>query len=230
MKYLGLGLLIILVTNPVLFAAPDATADSGNISGVLEADGIVARVNDEIITQRELSKMFKLLGTSDKDMILRELINGRLLHQAAVEAGVELTDEEVEAATKAANAHDFIKGFAQGYKTMLGDRGVRLSGGQCQRIAIARAILRNPQVLILDEATSALDTQSERQVQDAIDGLVSNRTTIAIAHRLSTIQTADKILVLHEGKIIEQGNHEELLLFDGLYAELWELQSGKMSI
>lgn len=138
----------------------------------------------------------------------------------------EVDKSEVEEAVKAANAHDFIMDFSAGYDTVLGDRGVRLSGGQRQRVAIARAVLRDPKILILDEATSALDTQSERQVQEAIDRLIKNRATVVIAHRLSTIQRADNILVLHEGKIIEQGTHAELLGLGKLYAELWKLQAG----
>lgn len=136
----------------------------------------------------------------------------------------EVVKEEVFSAARAANAHDFISEFPQKYDTIIGDRGVRLSGGERQRIALTRAILRNPKILILDEATSSLDTKSERQVQEAIDNLIKNRTTLIIAHRLSTIQRADKIVVLHEGKIVEQGNHEELLEKNGFYRHLWNLQ------
>jgi subfamily B ATP-binding cassette protein MsbA len=136
----------------------------------------------------------------------------------------EATMEELIAAAKAANAHEFILGLARGYETQLGERGVQLSGGQRQRIAIARVILKNPAILILDEATSALDTESERLVQDALDGLMKNRTSIVIAHRLSTILKADKILVLSQGKIVEQGNHAELLAAKGLFSRLHDLQ------
>lgn len=137
---------------------------------------------------------------------------------------LDATREEVEAAAKAANAHEFIMQLPDGYETMLGDRGMNISGGQRQRISIARAILKNPQILILDEATSALDTESERVVQEALDRLMVGRTSFVIAHRLSTIKNADKIMVLEKGQLIEQGNHDELMAMDGLYAHLYKIQ------
>ena len=135
------------------------------------------------------------------------------------------TQEQVEAAARIANAHDFIMEMEEGYNTKVGDRGGRLSGGQRQRISIARAILKNPPILILDEATSALDTESERLVQDALERLMKSRTTIAIAHRLSTIKNADRIYVLHEGRIVEEGTHEELITLDGYYKKLNDMQA-----
>ena len=135
------------------------------------------------------------------------------------------TMEQVIEAAKIANAHDFIMESENGYDTMIGDRGCRLSGGQRQRISIARAILKNPPILILDEATSALDTESERLVQEALERLMKSRTTIAIAHRLSTIKNADEICVMYEGEIVERGTHESLLALDGYYKRLNDMQS-----
>jgi len=135
------------------------------------------------------------------------------------------TREQVEQAARIANAHEFILASEQGYDTNIGDRGGRLSGGQRQRVSIARAILKNPPILILDEATSALDTESERLVQDALERLMKTRTTVAIAHRLSTIRNADEIYVLHEGQIVERGKHDELLQIDGYYKKLNDMQS-----
>jgi subfamily B ATP-binding cassette protein MsbA len=137
--------------------------------------------------------------------------------------------DEVVAAAKAANAHAFISAQAQGYDTLIGERGVRLSGGQRQRLSIARAIIKNPPVLILDEATASLDTESERAVQDALDRLMKNRTTLVIAHRLSTVRHADEILVLDQGKIVERGKHGALLKKGGLYARLYKMQFGRKS-
>jgi subfamily B ATP-binding cassette protein MsbA len=137
---------------------------------------------------------------------------------------VDASREEIEAAARRAHAHDFIAAMPDGYDTVIGERGLRLSGGQCQRLAIARAILRNPPILILDEATSALDTESERQVQAALDEVMAGRTVFAIAHRLSTIMNADLIVVLDRGTVAEQGTHRELLAKGGPYQRLYDLQ------
>ena len=140
--------------------------------------------------------------------------------------GVEgATEEQVIEAAKIANAHEFILEKEDGYQTNVGDRGCKLSGGQRQRISIARALLKNPPILILDEATAALDTESERAVQEALERLMSNRTTIAIAHRLSTIKDADEIIVVDEGRIVERGRHDELIALGGYYRKLHDMQA-----
>ena len=136
-------------------------------------------------------------------------------------------EEDVIEAAKVANAHEFIKDLPDGYYTHIGDRGNKLSGGQKQRISIARAVLKNPPILILDEATSALDTESERLVQDALENLMKNRTSIVIAHRLSTIKNADEIIVVDKGEIVEKGTHESLIQLMGIYHKLHDLQSFK---
>jgi subfamily B ATP-binding cassette protein MsbA len=135
------------------------------------------------------------------------------------------TREEVIEAAKIANAHSFISEAPEGYETNIGDRGNKLSGGQRQRISIARAVLKNPEILILDEATSALDTESEKLVQDALTKLLEGRTSIVIAHRLSTIYNADRIYVIDQGRIAEEGTHKELVEKGGIYAHLIEMQS-----
>ena len=162
-----------------------------------------------------------LIGNVNQDPIL---FNDSIFNNIAFGAP-EATEEEVIAAAKIANAHDFIMEKEQGYQTNIGDRGSKLSGGQRQRISIARAILKNPPILILDEATASLDTESERAVQDALDRLMSTRTTIAIAHRLSTIRHADEILVMHEGRIVERGRHEDLIALGGYYKKLNDMQA-----
>ena len=162
-----------------------------------------------------------LIGNVNQEAIL---FNDTIFNNIAF--GVEnATMEQVIAAAKIANAHDFIMEKEEGYFTNIGDRGAKLSGGQRQRISIARAILKNPPILILDEATSALDTESEKLVQEALDRLTGSRTTIAIAHRLSTIKNADEICVLHEGRIVERGKHEELLAINGYYKRLNDMQA-----
>ena len=169
----------------------------------------------------KIKSLRSLIGNVNQEAIL---FNDTIFNNIAF--GVEnATREQVEAAAKIANAHDFIMETEQGYDTIVGDRGGKLSGGQRQRISIARAILKNPPILILDEATSALDTESEKLVQDALVRLMKSRTTIAIAHRLSTIKNADIIYVLHEGQIVEQGSHDELLKLGGYYKHLNDMQA-----
>lgn len=161
-----------------------------------------------------------MVGTVNQESIL---FNDTIFNNIAF-ANESATQEEVEAAARIANAHEFILKTPEGYQTNIGDRGSKLSGGQRQRICIARAVLKNPPIMLLDEATSALDTESERLVQDALYKLMENRTTVVIAHRLSTIQNADKIVVLEAGKIVEVGSHTELINHDGLYKRLIDMQ------
>ncbi len=178
-------------------------------------------IDGKDIKSLKVKDLRSLMGNVNQDPIL---FNNTIFNNIAF--GVEnATEEEVIAAAKIANAHDFIMEKPEGYQTNIGDRGTKLSGGQRQRLSIARAILKNPPILILDEATASLDTESERIVQDALDRLMSTRTTIAIAHRLSTVKNADEIIVLHEGKVVERGRHEELIALDGYYKKLNDMQS-----
>ena len=173
------------------------------------------------IKDLKVNSLRSLIGNVNQEAIL---FNDTFYNN--ITFGVEnATMEQVIEAAKIANAHDFIMATEDGYNTNVGDRGCRLSGGQRQRISIARAILKNPPILILDEATSALDTESERLVQEALERLMKTRTTIAIAHRLSTIKNADEICVMRDGEIVERGRHEELLKLDGVYKRLNDMQS-----
>ena len=182
--------------------------------GSISIDGIDIR---NVLT-RDLRS---LMGNVNQDPIL---FNDTIFNNIAF--GIEnATQEQVEAAARIANAHDFIMEKEEGYQTNIGDRGVKLSGGQRQRISIARAILKNPPILILDEATASLDTESERLVQEALDKLMCNRTTISIAHRLSTVRNADEIIVMDAGRIVERGRHEELIALNGYYKRLYEMQA-----
>lgn len=182
--------------------------------GSIKIDGVDIR-------DMRFKELRSYIGNVNQEAIL---FNDTIFNNIAF--GVEnATMEEVVAAAKIANAHDFIMEKEEGYMTNIGDRGMKLSGGQRQRISIARAILKNPDILILDEATSALDTESEKLVQEALDRLTGSRTTIAIAHRLSTIKNADEICVMHEGKIVERGRHEELIALNGYYKKLNDMQA-----
>ncbi|KIO43645.1 MULTISPECIES: ABC transporter ATP-binding protein [Sanguibacteroides] len=183
-------------------------------NGAITIDGIDIR-------NLTFHNLRELMGNVNQDPIL---FNDTIYNNIAF--GVEqATREEIENAARIANAHDFILQTEQGYQTVIGDRGCKLSGGQRQRLSIARAVLKNPPIMILDEATSALDTESEKLVQDALDNLMKNRTSIVIAHRLSTIRNADLICVFHEGEIVERGRHEELLALNGVYAKLYNMQN-----
>ena len=185
---------------------------------VQEGEVLIDGINVKDLGVHDLRK---LIGNVNQEAIL---FNDTVRNN--ITFGVEnATLKEVEDAAKIANAHDFVRAMEHGYDTNIGDRGGRLSGGQRQRISIARAILKNPPILILDEATSALDTESERLVQDALFRLVKTRTTVAIAHRLSTIKHADEICVLHEGRIVERGTHDELISLNGFYKKLHDMQT-----
>jgi subfamily B ATP-binding cassette protein MsbA len=181
--------------------------------GSIEIDGVDIRK----FTQRSLRDQMAVVTQQTF------LFNDTLRANIAYGTG-NATQEQIEAAAKAANAHDFITGLPEGYNTVIGEQGVKLSGGQRQRISIARAILKNAPILILDEATSALDTESEKEVQRALDNLMIGKTTFVIAHRLSTIRNADLIVTVVAGQIVETGSHDELLKKGGEYAKLYNLQ------
>ena len=184
---------------------------------VQEGEVLIAGVHVKDLGIHDLRQ---LIGNVNQEAIL---FNDSFFNN--ISFGVEnATMKQVEEAARIANAHDFIMQTEEGYNTNIGDRGGRLSGGQRQRVSIARAILKNPPILILDEATSALDTESERLVQDALERLMKTRTTVAIAHRLSTIKNADEIYVLHEGHIVEQGSHDKLMSANGYYRKLHDMQ------
>jgi ATP-binding cassette, subfamily B, bacterial MsbA len=186
-----------------------------------DVTGGAVKIDGVDIRDMKIHSLRSLMGNVNQEPIL---FNDTIFNNIAF--GVEnATMEDVVAAAKIANAHDFIMEKEDGYQTNIGDRGTRLSGGQRQRLSIARAILKNPPILILDEATASLDTESEKLVQEALDRLMKSRTTIAIAHRLSTIKNSDEIIVMHEGRIVERGRHEELLAMKGYYKKLTDMQS-----
>jgi subfamily B ATP-binding cassette protein MsbA len=182
--------------------------------GEIEIDSVA-------IKDMNLQSLRGLMGLVTQDSIL---FNDTI--KANISLGkLDATDEEIIEALKIANAYEFVKDLPNGIYTNIGDSGNKLSGGQKQRLSIARAVLKNPPIMILDEATSALDTESEKFVQVALENMMQNRTSIVIAHRLSTIQKADKIVVLHKGKIVEQGTHDELIALNGTYNKLVSMQS-----
>ncbi|MGN6494766.1 MAG: ABC transporter ATP-binding protein [Agriterribacter sp.] len=183
-------------------------------SGAITIDG-------EDIRSITVESLRTLMGIVNQESIL---FNDTIFNNIAF-GNTQATQQEVEAAARIANAHDFIMATELGYQTNIGDKGVKLSGGQKQRLCIARAVLKNPPIMLLDEATSALDTESEKMVQEALNNLMKNRTSLIIAHRLSTIQNADHIIVLEAGRVVEEGTHQELIKNDGLYRKLIEMQT-----
>ena len=186
-----------------------------------DVSGGSVEIDGKDVRMLRLADLRGLIGNVNQEPIL---FNDTIFNNIAF--GVEgATLEQVEQAAKIANAHDFIMEKPLGYQENIGDRGSKLSGGQRQRISIARAILKNPPILILDEATASLDTESEKLVQEALDRLMSTRTTIAIAHRLSTVKNADEIIVMSEGKIVERGRHDQLIELGGIYRKLYDMQS-----
>jgi ATP-binding cassette subfamily B protein len=181
--------------------------------GVVSIDGIDIKT----VTLKSLSDNIGMV--TQETYLFYDTIRSNLLY-----ARPDATDAEMIAAAKAANIHDFIAGLPDGYETVVGERGYRLSGGERQRMAIARVILKDPQILVLDEATSHLDSLSEALIQDALETVMQDRTSLVIAHRLSTILAADMILVLDQGRLVESGSHEELMAQGGLYTSLYETQ------
>jgi ATP-binding cassette subfamily B protein len=177
-------------------------------------------VDGKSLTDITQDSLRKSIGIVPQDTVL---FNDTIGYNIAY-ARPDATQDDIEAAARAAQIHDFIAGLPKGYDTIVGERGLKLSGGEKQRVAIARTLLKNPAILILDEATSALDSVTERDIQTALDNAAKNRTTLVIAHRLSTIVGADKIIVMEEGQIAEQGTHGALLKKQGLYKKLWEQQ------
>jgi ATP-binding cassette subfamily B protein len=184
-------------------------------------DGAI-RVDGHDVRDVTVDSLREAIGYVSQDVFL---FDGTVRENVSY-GSFDASDEEVEAAARAAEAHAFVRDLPEGYDTRVGERGVKLSGGQRQRLAVARAMLQDPAILVLDEATSAVDTETEVLIQQGLDRLTADRTTLAIAHRLSTIRGADRIYVISDGRIVEQGTHEDLLALDGLYATLWTVQAG----
>jgi len=184
------------------------------------------RIDGQDVRTLRVDDLRSLMGiVSQETVLFHDTVRANIAY-----ARPDASDEQIRAAARAANAHDFVQAMPQGYDTVVGERGVELSGGQRQRIAIARALLRDPPILILDEATSALDSESERLIQEAVEELLEGRTVFVVAHRLSTIQRADQILLLEDGEIVERGDHATLLARSGRYKRLYDLQFEDMPL
>lgn len=190
-----------------------------------ETDSGMIKVNDQNICDIKVEELRQSIGFVSQDVFL---FDGSIRDNIRY-GTFEATDDEVAAASKIADAHEFIEKLPEGYSTLIGERGTRLSGGQRQRLAIARAVLKNPSVMILDEATSAVDNESERLIQNALERISKDRTMIMIAHRLSTIRNCDMIYVLNHGKVVEKGRHDDLLAKNGHYSWLWKVQTGSIA-
>jgi len=190
------------------------------IPGFYHPDSGQVKIDGHDLHDLNLAALRRNMGIVTQEVILfHDTIRNNIAYGLS-----DVPLDDVRAAARAANADDFIMGLPNGYDTVIGDRGLKVSGGQRQRLSIARAILRNPPILLLDEATSALDTESEQLVQEAIDRLMQDRTTVVIAHRLSTIQNVDRIYLLEKGEVVQVGTHDELLAAGGRYRELYEMQ------
>ncbi|MDZ7687455.1 MAG: ABC transporter ATP-binding protein [Halobacteriales archaeon] len=189
-----------------------------------DVDGGAVRVDGHDVRDVTLPSLRRHIGYVPQETFLFHGTVRENIRYGAFDA----TDDEVETAARAAEAHDFIQNLPDGYETTVGERGVKLSGGQRQRVVLARAVLRNPDILVLDEATSDVDTETEMLIQRSLDDLTKDRTTFVIAHRLSTVKDADKIVVLEDGRVVERGTHDELIDEDGLYAHLWGVQAGEI--
>ena len=186
-------------------------------------NGGALKIDGQDIRDITQTSLHKAIGVVPQDTVL---FNDSIYYNIAY-GRPDASREEVEEAARAAKIHDFVVGLPDGYETSVGERGLKLSGGEKQRVGIARTLLKNPPILLLDEATSALDTQTERDIQDSLREMGQGRTVITIAHRLSTIADADQIVVLEQGKIVEQGRHEDLLTRQGRYSAMWARQASE---